>query len=183
MKLTRNTQISRRRFLRKAALAGGLVAVPEIVGSTALGAGGRPAASERIVMGTIGFGGRGSHVMPAFMREDDVQMIAVCDVKGNRRKLARDTVNRHYGNTDCDAYIDLRELLARDDIDRGLLAFGGCVPDGSCGQRHVLRKADERDYYRGTGSGRYDEEVSQNLPVRNAATKRQPIHVRHRSRA
>jgi predicted dehydrogenase len=75
-------------------------------------------------MGTIGFGGRASHVMPAFMREDDVQMVAACDVKGNRRKLARDTINRHYGNKDCDVYIDLRDLLARDDIDAVLIATG-----------------------------------------------------------
>jgi hypothetical protein len=83
--------ISRRRFLQTAAMTGGLTAMPAIVSSTALGAGGRPAASERIVMGTIGFGGRASGVMPAFMREDDVQMVAVCDVKGNRRKLAQES--------------------------------------------------------------------------------------------
>src|SRR3972149_3284629 len=82
------------------------------------------AAGGRIVMGTIGFGGRASYVMPAFMGEADVQMVAVCDVKGDRRKLARETVNKHYGNTDCDAYIDLRELLARDDIDAVLIATG-----------------------------------------------------------
>ena len=75
-------------------------------------------------MGTIGYGGRASGVMPAFMREDDVQMVAICDVKGNRRKLAQQVVNKHYGNTDCDAYIDLRELLARDDIDAVLIATG-----------------------------------------------------------
>jgi hypothetical protein len=121
MEQTKGKGLSRRSFLRGAC---GMVAFPTIISATALGAEGRPAASERIVMGTIGFGGRASGVMPAFMREDDVQMVAVCDVKGNRRKLAQDTVNRHYGNTDCDAYIDLRELLARDDIDAVLIATG-----------------------------------------------------------
>ena len=121
MEQTKGKGLSRRSFLRGAC---GMVAFPTIISATALGAEGRPAASERIVMGTIGFGGRASGVMPAFMREDDVQMVAVCDVKGNRRKLAQNTVNRHYGNTDCDAYIDLRELLARDDIDAVLIATG-----------------------------------------------------------
>ena len=113
--------LSRRSFLRS---AGAAIAMPTIISATALGAEGKPAASERIVMGTIGFGGRASGVMPAFMREKDVQMVAICDVKGNRRKLCQETVNKHYGNSDCDAYIDLRELLARSDIDAVLIATG-----------------------------------------------------------
>ncbi len=116
-----NKGLNRRTFLCN---AGGVLALPTIISATALGAGGRPAASERIVMGTIGFGGRASGVMPAFMREDDVQMVAVCDVKGNRRELAKKVVDQHYSNSDCDAYIDLRELLARADIDAVLIATG-----------------------------------------------------------
>ncbi|MHC4286471.1 MAG: gfo/Idh/MocA family oxidoreductase, partial [Planctomycetota bacterium] len=96
---TKGQGLSRRSFLHG---VGSMIAFPTIISATALGAEGKPAASERIVMGTIGFGGRASHVMPAFMREDDVQMVAVCDVKKNRRKLGQDTVNRHYKNTDCD---------------------------------------------------------------------------------
>lgn len=113
--------ITRRDFLGKSAAA---VALPAIVSSTALGAGGRTAASERVVMGTIGFGGRAGGVMPVFMNEPDVQMVAVCDVKGNRRQLAKQKVDKHYGNSDCDTYIDLRELLAREDIDAVLIATG-----------------------------------------------------------
>ncbi len=75
---TKGQGLSRRSFLHG---VGSMIAFPTILSATALGSKGRPAASERIVMGTIGFGGRGSHVMPAFMREDDVQMVAVCDVK------------------------------------------------------------------------------------------------------
>ncbi len=48
---------SRRQFLKTAGLA---VAAPYVITSTALGAEGRPPASERIVMGTIGTGGQGT---------------------------------------------------------------------------------------------------------------------------
>jgi predicted dehydrogenase len=34
-----------------------------------------------------------------------------------------DTINEHYGNKDCKAYADYRELLARDDIDAVMLAL------------------------------------------------------------
>ena len=122
--MAKHRSITRRDFLVKSAATGAALALPTIITSTALGAGGRPSASERIVMGTIGFGGRAGGVMPTFMREKDVQMVAVCDVKGNRRKLAKQVADRHYGNSDCRAYIDLRELLASDDIDAVLIATG-----------------------------------------------------------
>ena len=57
-------------------------------------------------------------------RQPDVQMVAVCDVQGNRRKEAKDRVDKHYGNKDCVAYRDFQELLARDDIDAVLIATG-----------------------------------------------------------
>jgi len=48
----------------------------------------------------------------------------VCDVKGERRKAVKAMVDTRYGNSDCATYIDLRELLARDDIDAVLIATG-----------------------------------------------------------
>ena len=51
MEQTKEQGLSRRSFLRG---AGGIIAFPTIISATALGAEGRPAASERIVMGTIG---------------------------------------------------------------------------------------------------------------------------------
>jgi len=101
-----------------------LVAAPQVISSTALGAEGRAPASERIVMGSIGLGGRGRGDMGAFMRNGDVQMVAVCEVQGNRRKGAKSQVDRHNGNADCKAYIDLREMLGRKDIDAVLIATG-----------------------------------------------------------
>jgi len=103
---------------------GGLIAGPTVITSTALGAKGIPPASERIVMGTIGLGGRGKSDMRAIMREQDVQMVAVCDVQGRRRKNGITMVNEKYGNNNCRGYIDLHELLARKDIDAVLIATG-----------------------------------------------------------
>ena len=118
-------RLNRRRFLgRAASAAGGILAAPYVITSTALGAEGRAPASERIVMGTIGIGGRGRGDMGALMGNKDVQMVAVCDSQGGRRRGAKATVDRKYGNKDCKAYLDLREMLARDDIDAVLIATG-----------------------------------------------------------
>lgn len=117
-------RLSRRGFLGRAASAAAGAAAPYVITSGALGGDGRPAASERIVMGTIGVGGRGSYVMDAFMWNEDVQMVAVCEVRGGRRARAKAKVDGKYGNKDCEAYMDLRELLARRDIDAVLIATG-----------------------------------------------------------
>jgi len=125
MKRVQGKRLSRRAFLRGAAAAtGGLVAWPTIITSTALGNQGRAAASERIVMGTIGYGGRASYVMGALMGQPEVQMVAVCDVKAPRRKAGKAAIDKKYGNTDSKSYIDLFELLARSDIDAVLIATG-----------------------------------------------------------
>lgn len=116
--------LSRREFIRTAALAGGLVGAPFIVPNTALGTPDRAAASNRITVGVIGVGGRGKHVMRAFLAQPDVQVVAVCDVYGDRREDARNIVNDHYGNEDCAAYVDMLEILDRPDIDAVLIATG-----------------------------------------------------------
>jgi predicted dehydrogenase len=125
MKSNRPPRRTRRQFLKRAAAAGGAIAAaPYAITSTALGADGRPPASERIVMGAIGIGGRGRYVMGAHMWNEDVQMVAVCDCQGPRRRAAQAAVNAKYGRGDCRAYIDLRELLAREDIDAVCIATG-----------------------------------------------------------
>ena len=52
-----------------------------------------------------------------FYREPDAQVLAVCDVFKNRADRARNEVNKKYGNTDCKAYTDFREIIADDAID------------------------------------------------------------------
>jgi predicted dehydrogenase len=117
--------ISRREFVRRSATAlGAVVAAPLLVPASALGAAGQASANGRIVMGAVGIGGRGAYVMDAFMSHADVQMVAVCEVHGERRQQAKAAVDKHYDNRDCTAYTDLRELLARDDLDAVMIATG-----------------------------------------------------------
>ncbi|MEN6333334.1 MAG: Gfo/Idh/MocA family oxidoreductase [Phycisphaerales bacterium] len=116
---------TRRRFLAKGAMAAGAVALPYYVPASALGAGGAAAPSNRIVMGSIGVGGRGSYDLGYGLTESDVQWVAVCDVHKGRRDAAKNTVDAKYGNKDCAAYSDMRQLLAeRTDIDAVLIATG-----------------------------------------------------------
>jgi len=125
MKRVKGKGLSRRAFLRGAAAAtGGLLACPTIITSTALGGQGRPAASERIVMGTIGYGGRAGYVMGALMVQPDVQMVALCDVKRNRREAGKAAMDKKYGNTDSKTYLEMFDLLGRSDIDACLIATG-----------------------------------------------------------
>ena len=109
---------SRRRFLRRAAAIGcGIAAAPYVITSTALGGQGRPPASERIVMGHVGMGWFGVVDLKSFLGAKDVQNVAVCDVDASARDAAKALADTHYGNRDCRAYHDFREMLARDDID------------------------------------------------------------------
>ena len=116
-------KMTRRRFLGR---AGAAIAAPYTITSAALGAEGRPPASERIVMGAIGLGGRclGQQVLHNFLAESEVQMVAVCDVQRTRRAAGQSLVNDTYRHPGCAAYRDLRELLARQDIDAVLIATG-----------------------------------------------------------
>jgi hypothetical protein len=107
--------MNRRGFIKTASAAA--VALPNIITSNALGANGVPPASERIVMAGLGMGGRGGQVLGEFLRFKEVQVVAVNDVKKGSLKAAQGRVNGHYRNSDCKAYEDYREILARDDID------------------------------------------------------------------
>ena len=114
-------QISRRSFL-----AGlGAVALPTFVPASALGLDGKVAPSNRLVMAGIGIGRRGGGVLPGWaLAEKDIQFVADCDVRRERRLRIKNMVDRHYGNKDCKVYIDVRELLARKDIDCVYIATG-----------------------------------------------------------
>ena len=96
-----------------------------IVPATALGLGGRVAPSERIVLGGIGVGNRGSGVLRWMMAEPDVQFVADCDIQKSRRERVKAMVDEAYGNQDCKLYTDAREYLAeRTDIDAMLVTTG-----------------------------------------------------------
>ncbi len=110
--MKRNPTTTRRHVLKRAAAV--LATGPVVIASTALGAGDRPAASERIVIGQIGCGGRGNGVIKALASQGG-QVVAVCDVYQDRREAAAKRFK-------AKAYHDYRELLARDDVDAVLNA-------------------------------------------------------------
>ncbi len=109
---------SRREFLKTASAAtAAAIAAPYVITSTALGAEGRPPASDRIVMAGIGIGNMGSGDQGAYLGHKEVQYVAACDVRPAKREAAKGRVDGHYKNKDCKLYNDFRELLARPDID------------------------------------------------------------------
>jgi len=119
--MLKNYITTRRAFLRSATV---LVVAPSAIRAPALAAKvgeKRTPPNERIVMGAIGVGGRGTSDMRGLMGFDEVQMVAVCDPVPDHRERAKKFVDGQYGNTDCKAYNDFRELLARDDIDAVLI--------------------------------------------------------------
>jgi len=117
--------LTRRRFLTTSAA---LLGAPLIVPSSALSALGRTAPSDKVVMGFIGVGGRGTDLLKAFSRHDAAQPAAVCDVRRERREAAKALVDERYpqgvtkNGEGCAMYEDFNELLARKDIDAVCIA-------------------------------------------------------------
>jgi predicted dehydrogenase len=117
--------VTRRQFLTRGAMAAGAVVLPCLIPGSALGLDGTIAPSERIVMGGIGIGGRGSYDLSYMLNEPDVQWVAVCDLLKSRREAAKTQVDRKYGNRDCALYRDLRQLLdEQTGVDAVLIATG-----------------------------------------------------------
>lgn len=117
--------VNRRRFLKRIAVASGAIGLPCIIPGSALGLNGAVPPSERIVLGGIGIGGRGTGVLQWMLPERDVQFVAVCDPQKARREAVKRLVDSRYGNNDCKVYNNLREFLAaRPDIDAVLSTTG-----------------------------------------------------------
>jgi len=104
-----------RRSLLKGALAA--AAVPYVITSFSLAGQARPAPSNRLTMGCVGLGGRGTSDMRGFLGFDEVQVVSVCDVIKSHRDAAKGFVDKAYGNQACTAVNDFREITGRSDID------------------------------------------------------------------
>jgi predicted dehydrogenase len=102
----------------------------------------RPPASDRVTVGIIGTGNQGTNDMMGVLRDERVQVVAVCDLnRGSAgywdgiyagREPAKAVVEWIYAQDarsgkykGCTGYEDYRQLLARKDIDAVLIA----VPD------------------------------------------------------
>lgn len=120
----RRSTVARRQFVRHVAGAGGALAIPFLVRSSALGLAGTTAPSERIVMGGLGIGPRGRTDLGHILQQPDTQFVAVCDAQAERRQVVKQMVDSKYGNSDCQTYHHPFELLSRDDIDAVLIATG-----------------------------------------------------------
>lgn len=110
----RGVSAGRRRFLKATAAS---VAFPYLIPASAMGNAGAVVPSNRIVMAGIGIGNMGRGDLGSFLGRDDVQYVAVCDVKRDVRDSQMNRVNEKYGNKDCKAYHHFHEVLARGDID------------------------------------------------------------------
>ena len=123
--------MERRNFIKTVSALG----APTIIPASVFGQGDRPSPSNRVTVGVIGLGGMGNGDMNGLMSQDDVQVLAVCDVDaqhekggGKGREPAKTRVEKHYskiGATDykgCSTYSDFREICAREDIDAMVVA-------------------------------------------------------------
>jgi predicted dehydrogenase len=137
----REVQYSRRSFLKA---TGAAIALPNIITSGALGAGGRPPASERIVMAGVGISiHQGSADLKEFLSDPRIQVVAVCDVRNEHLGNAMNHVNNQYGNKDCKGYVDYREVVARGDIDMVMCA----TPDHGHAQVTIDAMKNGKDIY------------------------------------
>ena len=116
------TELTRRDFLRSATASA--ICGPYVITSSALGAGDATPASDRIAIGCIGIGGNGGGHLSRYLSSKETQVVAVCDVDGEKRAAALERAAKRYGDEiksgahkGVEAYNDFRELLARDDID------------------------------------------------------------------
>ncbi|NQT86395.1 Gfo/Idh/MocA family oxidoreductase [bacterium] len=99
---------SRRRFLKSAAA----LSAPWLLCPNARGA------NDRLALGCLGTGGRGTAVMRGFLGAKGVQVVAVCDVQQARREAAK----RIAGGKGVLSTSDFREALALEDVDAVLIA-------------------------------------------------------------
>ncbi|MFW6162042.1 MAG: Gfo/Idh/MocA family protein [Planctomycetota bacterium] len=118
-------RMPRRQFFKRGlAAAGAAFAAPYVVPASALGKGGVVAPSERLLIGAMGIGSRGSYVFGCMLREPDVRCVAVCDVQAGRRARAKKMADKRNGDDKCVTYRDFRRLFDREDVEALLIATG-----------------------------------------------------------
>lgn len=123
----RSRPLSRRTLLRAAAVA----AVPGVIPSSALGRSGGLAPSQRITVAVIGVGAMGQGHLRLLAHHPGCQVVAACDVDRWRRDHGRAMAEEAYAqNRPSGTYRgvasvrDLREVIARPDIDAVVIATG-----------------------------------------------------------
>jgi predicted dehydrogenase len=112
------TPINRRRFLLHTA---GAATIPWITPVLAQVSPAVPGANQRIRVGLIGCGGMGRGDLAAFLKNDDVECVTVCDVDDRMIAEAIRTVDEHHGKKP-DAVKDFRRIIDRSDVDVVIVA-------------------------------------------------------------
>ncbi len=110
-----NSNLSRRRFLKRTALASAAFSVPTIIPRHVLGSPTTPGANEQIVVGIIGMGMRGDQLVMNV--PESGRVAAICDA--DLRKTATAT-KKH--QADWKIYQDYRKLIEQNDLDAVMVA-------------------------------------------------------------
>lgn len=110
MRVPKSSKVTRRQVMGG---IGAAIALPTLVPSSVFGAN---APSNRVTLGVIGSGGKGTNGMRNFMSAH-AQVVAICDV--NRRM--RDQAAKIAGVPESACYVEFRDLLARADVDAVLI--------------------------------------------------------------
>lgn len=108
---------NRRHFIQSAAAT---AAAPFILPSRIWSQETKP--NSKLNVGLIGLGKMNSGHLGHFLGREDSKVVAVCEVLKFRRDEAKAKVDKKYGNSDCAAYNNFEELLARPDIDAVCIA-------------------------------------------------------------
>jgi len=114
-----------RRMTRRSAIGTMLAAgvAPMVLPGRVIGGAVRRGANEQIALGMIGMGIRGRNIFNGYLKSNGrARVVAICEVDGTRREHSRGLVDEAYGNTDCAASVEYRELLEREDIDAVVIA-------------------------------------------------------------
>jgi predicted dehydrogenase len=126
-------RLTRRSFIARSALATAGAAIG-LEGIALSPHGRRVGPNDRIRMGFIGVGNRGTQLMTMFMGNEDVEVAALCDVYEPYLNRDRSSVNQRYLDTDkvppmktrfgkdVKRYKDFRKLLEQKDIDAVCIA-------------------------------------------------------------
>lgn len=151
-----NQKTTRRRFLKNSALTAASVSLGiNVVGARAIQS--VQGANEKIQVGFIGVGNRGTQLLRGFLRQDDVEVAALCDVY--EPYLLRDyskvdkTLRQSLGDKvprmaeklgqGVARYKDFRRLLDRKDIDAVVIA----TPDHWHALQSIMACQAEKDVY------------------------------------
>ena len=111
--MSQTDHLTRREFLTRSAGIGAIgMAAPSIVSAETLGKGAKAAANDRIQLGFIGVGSRGTAVLKEFLKEPDMEVVAISDAW--KQKL--DAGIERCGGTPK-GYHDYRELLQDKNVD------------------------------------------------------------------